>query len=135
LRLKPDYSRAHNNLGNVLKQTGEINLAIEHYNKALASGESDVFFLYYYNLGHAHTLNRDYEAAMQYYMKSIEMDNRFTPAHYNIAELYEQSGQFELARSHYVRAVDLKPTLADSYDRIGIVYTKEKDMENAIVFF
>ena len=35
LRLKPDFAEAHNNLGNALRDQGQLAAAVAHYQEAL----------------------------------------------------------------------------------------------------
>ena len=53
------------------------------------------------------SLDGDYEQAISYYTKAIEMDNLFTEAYYGRGEAYEQTGKYAEARLDYERCLKI----------------------------
>lgn len=63
---------------------------------------------YNYNLGVAYAQAKDYEEALSYYKKALEINPNMADAHYNIGILYENyENDPESAIKHYKRFLDL----------------------------
>ncbi|MGO9112299.1 MAG: sulfotransferase, partial [Thermoguttaceae bacterium] len=85
LELKPDYSEAHNNLGNALKEQGKLDEAVACYRRALelkpdlAEAHGD--------LGCALEETGDLQGAEDCFRTALRHNSRFAFAHGNLAEL------------------------------------------------
>lgn len=84
---RPDLADAHNNLGRLLHDRGELALAEDHYRRAAAA--DGTVALYAYNLGVAlEDQGRAVEAIMAY-EQALELDPRLADAHFNLARQIE----------------------------------------------
>jgi tetratricopeptide (TPR) repeat protein len=85
---RPDLADAHNNLGRLHHDRGELAVAEAHYRLALCA--SRVVPLYWFNLGVVlEDQGRGAEAIVAY-EQSIALDESVGDAHYNVARLLEQ---------------------------------------------
>jgi tetratricopeptide (TPR) repeat protein len=108
---RPDLADAHNNLGRLLHDRGELALAEQCYRSAL---EHDDLALYWFNLGVVlEDLGRGHEA-IGAYEQAIAKDARCADAHFNLARQIErvarQSGDELMLRRavrHLARYRDL----------------------------
>jgi Tfp pilus assembly protein PilF len=85
---RPDLADAHNNLGRLLHDRGELAAAEAHYRLALC-GAPDIA-LYWFNLGVvAEDLGRNAEA-MTAYEQALALDAQMADAHFNLARQIER---------------------------------------------
>jgi len=55
----------------------------------------------YYNLGNALCVKQDYEGAIGFYKKAIELDDLNAPAFYNLGNAYYMIGDYDKAVKIY----------------------------------
>jgi Tfp pilus assembly protein PilF len=85
---QPDLADAHNNLGRLLHDRGELAAAESHYRLALCSGR--YIALYWFNLGVVlEDLGRSAEA-MDAYERALAIDTQLADAHFNLARQIER---------------------------------------------
>ncbi|CAF1352934.1 unnamed protein product [Adineta steineri] len=139
-------------LGKLLLQTGHFHKAEELYKVLLeqTSNESDKG-LYYSNLGAVKYHQADYEQAIEYYEKALEIQENTLPENHsylaisynNIAGVYMDRKEYSKALSFFEKAlvVDEKilpenhPDLATCNNNIGLVYMNMGEYLKALSFF
>jgi tetratricopeptide (TPR) repeat protein len=88
---------------------------------------------------------KDKQEAIRLFEQVIANDPTFAPAHAGLTEAYEAIS-WQLTDLSYdeglaamrpaaLRALDLDPLLAEAHVAMGIYYTRERDLENAIRSF
>ena len=88
---RPDFADAHNNLGRLLHDRGELLAAEAHYRLALCS--SRYMALYWFNLGVVlEDLGRNAEA-IDAYERALAIDTQLADAHFNIARQIERAAR------------------------------------------
>jgi tetratricopeptide (TPR) repeat protein len=98
LRLDPELDAARINLGRLLQEHGEPQLAEAEYRRVLARHDHAIAA---YNLGVVlEDLHRPREA-IQAYARALAVDPRLAEAHYNLARLYEKEGDRRAAIRHF----------------------------------
>ncbi|CAF1457188.1 unnamed protein product [Adineta steineri] len=145
-------ARGLGRLGNLLLKTGHFDKAEELHKVLLEqpSNESDKGF-YYNNLGTAKYHQGDYDQAIEYYEKALEIWEQTLPADHpslatsynNIGGVYVDMGEYSKALSFYEKALTIKeqtlpanhPSLATSYSNIGLVYYNMGEYSKALLFF
>lgn len=87
---RPDFADAHNNLGRLHHDGGELARAESHYRIAicLATSSSGVA-LYWFNLGVVVEDRGRISEAIACYERALASDADFADAHYNLARLFE----------------------------------------------
>lgn len=120
LRVKPDWSEAHNNLGNVRDESGRAQEAVEHYSEAvrLKPDYADARC----NLATALSSLGRYEEAQAEYARVLQLDPNNARGQYRLGDLYFDRGAFASAASHYSEAVRLNPKDGISQSRLGDAY-------------
>ena len=83
LSLKPDYAKAHNNLGIVYKKQGRLDEALKEFLTALKLNPDDV--ITHYNMALAYNLKGLKEKAIE----ELEIALRLKPDHIQARELLE----------------------------------------------
>lgn len=113
----PGTARSHINLGLYHMNTGNIEKAIEHYNKSISIAETshtiDIKLKALNNLGVAHLFRDDYANAFSTYMKGIDLagmaGRREDLKSYkmNLGVVYSEIGDHELAMKYYQEGLAL----------------------------
>ncbi len=112
---RPDLSDAHNNLGRLLHERGDLGAAEACYRRALASEPSA---LHWFNLGVVLEDGCRSEDAMVAYRQALACDEAFVEAHLNLARLLDRRGRVsdapgdvQEAVRHLVKARQLRRSL------------------------
>jgi tetratricopeptide (TPR) repeat protein len=112
LERNPSAWLAHNNLGNVLFETGRIPQAIRQYQLALQlnpiSAEAQN------NLGLALGLTGDTSGAIQHFEAALAINSYSAVAQANLGNLLLQTGHIPEAIAHYQQALKIDPMNADA---------------------
>jgi tetratricopeptide (TPR) repeat protein len=88
---RPDHADAHNNLGRLLHDAGELAAAEGHYRLAICADPA--IGLYWYNLGVVVEDRGRSAEAVAAYEQALELDPALADAHYNLARQLELSGR------------------------------------------
>ena len=105
---RPGWALAHFNLANALKDAGEPEEAVLHFETSLALDppfKPAIFNNMALALG---ALNRNDEV-LQSYKRALDLNPAFPETHNNIASHYQALGRLSEAVTHYKQAVELRP--------------------------
>lgn len=104
----PTIARYYNNRGLELQQHGQIQPAIEQYQRALSLKRN--YAEAHYNLGDAYEEIPNYDRALEEYQRAIDTDISFYEAYNNLSRLYILRKQdYGAAMRLLDRALSLKP--------------------------
>ncbi|CAF1130426.1 unnamed protein product [Adineta steineri] len=139
-------------LGNLLLKTGHFDKAEELYEVLLEqpSSQSDKAH-YYHQLGYTKNYQGDYEQAIEYHRKALEIRRKTLPINHpslstsysNIGFVYSNMGEYSKALSFYKTAFEIEEkalpanhsSLAMSQGNIGGVYYSMGAYSKAISFY
>jgi tetratricopeptide (TPR) repeat protein len=124
---------AHYNLGYELLQRGRIDEALFHYRIAVQTQSRDVDSLNSY--GFALTKKGDYENALPYFEKALQLKPSFHQLHYNIANALLHLNRFDDAREHFETFLQYHSNYVAALNGNGITLGVSGDTEKAIVQF
>ena len=99
ITLKPKFSEAYNNLGNVKKLNNQIDQAIKNYKKAISTNKHNLTA--YFNLTVVLKQNRKYLECKDIYEKILEIDKNNLTAKHDLGAINTILGNFKLARQYY----------------------------------
>ena len=83
-------------------------------------------------LGTIHSSLGQHDAAIDYYMKAIELRPHNVQAHNNLGNALNELNRFEEAITHYNKAIELKPDYPEAHNNLGNILSKLKRFEEAI---
>ena len=127
--LDENFALAHNNLGLVFLEIGDLFNAIEHLNKAIEL--DDNLDVAYGNRGLAYLERGDFEAAYEDFTQALELD-RYDPMHYNNAGvLFLDLEVPAKARNYFDTAIELDPNNPLAYRNRGLAHREMGDHQQA----
>jgi type IV pilus assembly protein PilF len=122
IALKPDYAPAHNNLGAAY-------MALKNWDAAIATFKKLTGNLLYAtpqyplaNLGWAYYNKGDYQTALGYYRKALEMAPQFVIGLLGMGRTYLAMGKNPEALQALEKAATLAPRLPEIYLALGTAY-------------
>ncbi|MDP3143723.1 MAG: tetratricopeptide repeat protein [Candidatus Omnitrophota bacterium] len=77
----------------------------------------------------------DYDTALSYYQKSVELDPQYAVVYNDLGVVYESRGMLELAERHYLRAIELDANYLASYYNLAALYEKEDKPLSALYYW
>lgn len=129
LKIKPDYSYAHNGLGVVYDLMGEHKKAVACYQKAIEINPAG--YRFYNNLGLSLLTTGKIEFASKNFEKSLSLNPGNPRAINNLGVAYGMMGKYDSALAEFNKA----GTPADAYNNMGYVYECLNDFKNALVMY
>jgi tetratricopeptide (TPR) repeat protein len=130
LRINPYYADAYSNMGNVLKDNGDLEAAIENYKQALKIKPD--YAQAYNNMGNALKDKGDIEAAIQSYKQALKIKPDYAQACSNMGNALKSQGDVEAAIDCFKQALKIKPNYAQAYNNMGNALSEKGDLEVAI---
>jgi tetratricopeptide (TPR) repeat protein len=131
--IKPDYSEAHYNMGNALKQKGDLDAAIVSYKNAISLKPSYVDA--YFNMGNVSKLKGDLDAAVESYKNAINLKPDHADAYNNMGTALQDRGDLVAAIERYKQAINIRPDYGEAYAGIGEVYLTLGDYIKSADFY
>jgi tetratricopeptide (TPR) repeat protein len=120
---------AYLNRGVAFENKGELNKAIEDYEKVIDI--DPLYFEAYNNLGVLYGQNGLFDRAIEYFNKSIGIDPAYVDAYVNRGIAYAVSGRYDSALKDFDKAVLLDQNSAEAYFNRGSLYLKTGNRERA----
>ncbi|MFA7242930.1 MAG: tetratricopeptide repeat protein [Sulfuricellaceae bacterium] len=131
--LLPDDDDAHNNLGNALRDRGQLEAALASYTKALEMEPG--FAEAHYNLGNVlQDLGRP-DGAVASYRRALELKPDFAAAHGNLGVALKDCGLLDDAAASCRRALEIKPDFADAHNNLGNVLKDLGQLDGALASY
>lgn len=130
IRIDPNFAEAYGNLGNSLKELGDIDGAIQFYLKAIKIKPR--FSDAYNNLASSYMQLGQTGEAIETYRMALVLHPGLVDAHSNLGNLYKAQGDFALAKQCYCEAIRIKPDFAVALNNLAGVLKDEGDLNGAI---
>jgi predicted TPR repeat methyltransferase len=130
IALAPEYADAHNNLGNVLKETNQLELAMHAYRRVVAiePRHADAWN----NLGVLLRGQGHYDEADRCYAQALAMNPTLASAWQNRGNLLARTNRVDEAAAAYSRMLALRPGNTTAYDALGKTLYRARKVEQAI---
>ena len=126
----PGCWMAHNNLGIVLSQKGEIDEAIAHYRKTLEM--SPDFAEADYNLGNALLQKGEIDAAILHGQRAVTIQPNDPEAQVALGNALFKKGLIDESIVHYQKALAIRPYYVTAHYNLSSAFLKKGEIDKAI---
>jgi Flp pilus assembly protein TadD len=133
LAKNPSSWMAHNNLGLVFKNEGQIAKAIHHYRETIRLKPD--YAGAHYNLGIVLFKNGQTDDAMIEFQQAIRLGPNDSRAYYNLAIALERGGQSDEAIRQYQQAIRLNPDYVGARLNLGVAFSHGGRVDEAMTQF
>ena len=117
-------------MGNVLKDQGKLEEAIEAYKKALSLKPD--YAEAHNNMGNVHMDQGKLEKSTEAYIRAVSLKPDYAEAYNNMGVVLMDQGKLEEAIEAYKKALSLKPDYAGACNNMGNVLKDQGKLEEAI---
>ena len=133
LAIKPNYSDASYNLGNVLKDLGHLEDAIKSYKRTIAIEPQ--YHAAQHNLGVTLQELGLFDDAAEQYEKALNINPDNIEARINLGYVYQTLGQLEDAIEQYDSILSIHPENVEVLNNLGIIYRDLGHTDDAISYY
>ena len=130
--LRPDSAPALNNLGNALKDLGQLELAVAHYERAIAVRPEYKDAYACFNRGVVLEELGRLGAAVASYELAVAIKPDYADAHFNRGCVLYELRRLDESVASYEIAIAIKPDYAEAYYNRGIVFHDLKRLDAAV---
>ena len=131
--IKPDYADAHFNLGNILRDLGELDGAIKSFVKTIEiMPEYDEA---QYNLGVTLQELGQLDEAIEQYEKALSINPENADLILNLGFIYQSLGQIDEAIEQYDNALTIDPDNAKVLNNLAVIFKDLDQVDEAIKYF
>ena len=142
LAVTTDNDVAHNNLGFIFLQRGELDEAISHFQTALniRANSPQTHYnlgsaLVHNNLGNALVRKKLVDEAIAHYEKAVELRPDYADGHYNLGSALLQEGRIDEAIAHWQKTVSIQPNDAEAHTTLGDALLRKGEIGQAIAHY
>ncbi len=129
LTMCPDFIQAYNNIGEIYSRMGKSELAISHYRKALEIAKNNRVLL---NLGVEFYNRRDYNAALQYFLESLSLDEDFLEGNFYTAMAYFNLKDLQRAKQYLRKVIMREKKHEKASYLLAYIYYEWKQYDKAL---
>lgn len=133
IRVEPTFGEAYSNLGNALKELGDLQGAVQFYLKAIKLKPR--FCDAYNNLALAHMQLGQPQQAIETYRMALVLAPNLVDAHCNLGNLYKAQGDLEQAKACYLQTIQIQPNFAIAWSNLAGVFKDEGQLATAIAYY
>jgi len=130
LAKNPQCWMAHNNLGQIFFNEGDLDQAIAQYEESAA-----IYPLHakaYHNLGMAYFEKGQLDLAIAQYQRALALSPNFAETHDNLGNALALKGRLDEAISQYRQALAINPANAKAHNNLGCVLLHTGKVDEAI---
>jgi tetratricopeptide (TPR) repeat protein len=133
LARNPTAWMAHNNLGNLLREDGDLDGAVQHFQAALRVRPDLVKV--HNNFAAVLRDQRKIPEAIAEYRRALELDPSYVEALNNLGNLLREQKHVDEALTHLREAVRLAPDYVDAQNNLGVALRDAGQMHEAMTHF
>jgi predicted O-linked N-acetylglucosamine transferase (SPINDLY family) len=126
----PGDAVAHNNLGNIYRESGQLDASLVSYRRAVDLQPG--YAMAHYNMAIALKALARFPDAIRCYQTAIKIDPQYADAHYNLGELLREAGDLRAAAVCYQKAVAIRPNFAAALNNLAATWRALGEVDRAI---
>lgn len=142
LERNPNSWLAHDHLGLLLIEEGDIDEGVAHYQKLLELAKTQkpplppfLVANEYSNLAAALYKKGELEKAIAEYKQALAINPKSAQIHHSLGFDLAQKGELNDAIAEYRAAIQLDPTLPEAHNHLGVALAREGALDQAIAQF
>src|SRR6266568_687572 len=142
LAVTSDNDFAHNNLGYLCVDRGELDKAISHFETALRirSSRMDTHYnvgsaFVQMNLADALARKGQSDEAMVHYEEAIKLEPNYADAYYNRGNVLFAKGRIDEAIADWEKTIQIQPNDADAHTCLGNALLRQGSLKEAIAHY
>ena len=120
LKIDPNHTGAHNNLGDIFKDLGENQKAIGCFEKAIAINSN--YAHAHYNLGNTFKDLGELEKSKECYEKVISIDPNNSEALNNLGVIFQELRENQKAKECFEKAIEINPSRPQALNNLGVIF-------------
>ncbi|OAD60022.1 hypothetical protein WN48_06184 [Eufriesea mexicana] len=133
IKQNPLLAEAYSNLGNVFKENGQLQEALENYRHAVRLKPD--FIDGYINLAAALVAAGDMEQAVQAYVTALQYNPDLYCVRSDLGNLLKALARLDEAKACYLKAIETRPDFAVAWSNLGCVFNAQGEIWLAIHHF
>jgi protein O-GlcNAc transferase len=133
IKQNPLLAEAYSNLGNVFKEKGQLQNALENYRHAVRLKPD--FIDGYINLAAALVAAGEMEQAVQSYITALQYNPDLYCVRSDLGNLLKALGRLDEAKACYLKAIETRPDFAVAWSNLGCVFNSMQEIWLAIHHF
>lgn len=139
LQKNPSVYQVHFNIGNCYKEKGELDKAMEEYDKVLEGvkkeekdlSNNEIAAKALAAIGECYLKKEDYETAQKFFKNSIDIFPKDESLAYNLGEIYFSNNKIDEAIHYLELSKQIKSDWGKPYLKLGYAYLNKGDYEKA----
>jgi protein O-mannosyl-transferase len=131
--VSPDSISAHNGLGTIYSQEGNVKRALQEFNTAIQINPN--FAEAYSNRGLIYSRQGDFNQALQDFSQAIQINPDYAEAYSNRGLIYSRQGDFNQALQDFNQAIQINPNFTEAYNNRGLIYLRRGELNQALQDF
>ena len=137
LKLMPESPEAHFNMANVLRDKGDLNLAVEGFIVALKMAEKEgrIYPEALQNLGDVFNRQGRLDYAVEAFTQSVNAAPQKPETHIGLGMVHYGSGNYAAAIKHFDDAIKLQPNNPPLLNNIGLAQYRLGEPERALATY
>ena len=132
LAVTKDNAVAHNNLGIVCEENGNLTEAIAHFSEAVRINTN--YTDAQVNLGIQLARQGKTDEALGHFQAALALEPN-AKVHYNLGNLFVEQGDWNEAAKHLSSALEKQPAFAEAHYNLGLVLVMRGDNEAAVAHY
>ncbi|ESP02148.1 hypothetical protein LOTGIDRAFT_111385 [Lottia gigantea] len=133
IQINPMLAEAYSNLGNVFKERGQLQEALDNYRHAVRLKPD--FIDGYINLAAALVAAGDMEHAVQAYVTALQYNADLYCVRSDLGNLLKALGRLDEAKACYLKSIETCPNFAVAWSNLGCVFNAQGEIWLAIHHF
>jgi tetratricopeptide (TPR) repeat protein len=130
LRVQPNYTDAHGNLGNIYYYQGRHDEAVASYRRAIALKPTSGTF--HSNLGNVLAEQHKFQEAEVACREAVRLQPTDPGSHNNLGNALKGQGKLDEAAASYREALRIQPNSPDAHHNLGLVLAEQHKHTEAI---
>lgn len=121
-QVAPSGQNIHNNLGDVYARQGDMQKAIEEFQKAIEINPN--YADAYHNLANTYQQMGQIDLAVENYQKALSINPKLWQSYQNLAAIYFNAGQYDLALENIQKALEIDPQNTQLQNNLKVIEAK-----------